>query len=237
MGKKVLALVFFFGLIIINIALVSLYYSNSKISGRQQKILSEIDGASSPQSQFALSAAPLVLGAMKDEVTVADGRIANLQRFFRNYGSPLFDYAEYIVQASDKYHVDYRLYPAIAMQESNLCKKIPEGTYNCLGFGIHERGTLGFEAYEAGFERAAKELKERYINKGLDTPEKIMRKYTPSSKGSWAASVTQWMNEMRYDDRKLGQENRTDKVHVLEFVGDATPAASSSPSARPLERL
>src|SRR3989344_4108224 len=60
-----------------------------------------------------------------------DIRIANLKAFFRKYGSPLYDNAETIVTASDKYQLDYRLIPAIAMQESTLCKFIPKDSHNC----------------------------------------------------------------------------------------------------------
>jgi hypothetical protein len=103
------------------------------------------------------------------------------------------------------------------MQESNLCKTAPADTFNCLGFGIHKRGTLAFPSYEANFERAGKELKANYIDKGLTTPEQIMRKYTPSSNGSWADSVNQWMAEMRFDDRQAGQANEAD-ANVMEFA-------------------
>ena len=137
-----------------------------------------------------------------------------------------------IVEISDRYDIDFRLLPAIAMQESNLCKRIPPGSYNCLGFGIHERGTLGFESYEANFERAARELKAYYIDQGRVTPELIMKKYTPSSDGSWARSVNQWMSEMRYDDRVLGQEKRTD-AYLLEFTSESTNAGTLQTLASP----
>jgi hypothetical protein len=103
------------------------------------------------------------------------------------------------------------------MQESNLCKSIPPGSYNCLGFGVHARGTLGFENYEAGFDRAARELKERYVDIGLTTPEDIMRKYTPSSNGSWAFSVNQWIVEMEYNDRDRAKTDRKNN-NLLEYV-------------------
>ena len=44
-----------------------------------------------------------------------------------------------------------------------------------------------------------------------------MKKYTPSSDGSWADSVNQWMAEMRYDDREKGKTNKED-ANVLEFA-------------------
>jgi hypothetical protein len=157
-----------------------------------------------------------------------DGRPELVANFLQRHNAPLVPYDEYgqkFVEIADRYGIDFRLLPAIAMQESNLCKKIPEGSYNCLGFGIHERGTLGFESYEANFERAARELKKNYIDIGLTTPAEIMTKYTPSSNGSWAESVNQWMAEMRYDDRKLGRELKTD-ANVLEFT-------QSSPTPTP----
>ena len=149
-----------------------------------------------------------------------DGRSEIIANFLERYNSPLKPYAHFgqvFVDISDRYSFDFRLLPAIAMQESNLCKTAPEGTFNCLGFGIHKRGTLAFPSYEANFERAGKELKANYINIGLTTPEQIMRKYTPSSNGSWADSVNQWMAEMRYDDKQAGRDNETD-ANVMEFA-------------------
>jgi hypothetical protein len=152
-----------------------------------------------------------------------DARPIIVANFLRRHTSPLKPYDEYgkkLVEIADRYGIDFRLLPAIAMQESNLCKKIPPGSYNCLGFGIHERGTLMFDSYEANFDRAARELKKNYIDQGRVTPESIMKKYTPSSNGSWAESVNQWMSEMRYDDRELGREV-DENANVLEFVPES----------------
>lgn len=138
-------------------------------------------------------------------------------------------YGQFFVELADKHEIDFRLIPAIAMQESNLCKVTPKvrgangeilESYNCLGFGVHSRGTLTFPNFEANFERAARELKAYYIDQGRTTPEQIMKKYTPSSPGTWAASVNQWMTEMRYDDRTSGiilKEN----ADLLEFVSSS----------------
>lgn len=174
-------------------------------------------------------------GSVKGVATIIeydDSRPAIVANFLERHKSPLKPYDEFgvtLVEIADRYNIDFRLLPSIMMQESNLCKSIPEGTYNCLGFGIHSRGTLGFDSYEAGFERAAREIKANYIDIGLTTPEEIMTKYTPSSNGSWAASVNQWMAEMRYDDRQLGRELKTN-ADVLEFV-EEEPAATAAPTA------
>lgn len=158
-------------------------------------------------------------------VETEDARAEIVANFLKRYDSPLkpYDYfGKKLVEIADRYNLDFRLLPAIAMQESNLCKKTPEGTHNCLGFGIHERGTLGFDSYEAGFERAAREIKANYVDIGLTTPSEIMTKYTPGSNGSWAESVNQWMAEMRYDDRASGKELKTD-ADVLEFTEPEAP--------------
>lgn len=158
-------------------------------------------------------------------VETEDARAEIVANFLERYDSPLkpHDYfGKKFVEIADRYNLDFRLLPAIAMQESNLCKKTPPGTHNCLGFGIHERGTLGFDSYEAGFERAAREIKANYVDIGLTTPQEIMTKYTPSSNGSWAESVNQWMAEMRYDDRSSGRELKTD-ANVLEFTEPEAP--------------
>lgn len=150
----------------------------------------------------------------------SDARPTIVANFLERHNSPLEPhdyYGKVLVETADRYNLDYRLLPAIMMQESNLCKSIPPGTHNCLGFGIHARGTLGFENYEAGFDRAARELKQRYLDIGLTTPEDIMRKYTPSSNGSWAFSVNQWIVEMEYNDRERGRTDRKNN-DLLEYV-------------------
>jgi len=129
--------------------------------------------------------APELLAEFKTQ----DIRVANLKYFFRKYESVLYDKSEYIVKIADQYKLDYRLVPAIAMQESGLCKNIYEGSYNCWGWGIYGNKVTRFDSYEQAIEAVSKGLKVNYIDKGLITPEEIMRKYTPPSTGSWAFGV------------------------------------------------
>lgn len=148
-----------------------------------------------------------------------DARAAIVANFLQKYDSPLKPYDYYgamLVEIADKYNLDFRFLPAIMMEESNLCKNIPDGTYNCLGFGIHSAGTLGFENYEACFERAAKELRANYVDHGRITVSQIAQKYT-ASVDKWTNSVNQWMTEMKYDDRQKGLNDK-EESSVLEFV-------------------
>jgi hypothetical protein len=145
-------------------------------------------------------------------------------------------FGKFFVELADKYNLDFRLLPAIAMQESNLCNHtpkppnaagVPVESYNCLGFGVYGTTVTMFPSFEANFEQAAKTLKKNYIDIGLDTPYKIMKKYTPPSDGSWAESINQWMAEMRYDDRKSGIQLKED-ADLLEFTLDGDQATESA---------
>ncbi len=119
-----------------------------------------------------------------------------VKQYLEYYGSNLKPYAKTIVDVSNYYGIDFRLLPSIAQQESNLCKKIPPDSYNCWGWGIHSEGSLGFGSYEEAIWTVARGLKEEYIDQGYITPEEIMAKYTPLSKGSWAEGVTEFMSEL-----------------------------------------
>lgn len=142
------------------------------------------------------AALPDSIGKVEGFATTADARSEILRQYLEKYNSPLEPYSYNLVNISDKYDLDFRLLTAIAQQESNLCKKIPPGTYNCWGWGVHSRGTLGFASYLEAIEAVARGLREDYLDKGYTTPEEIMSKYTPLSSGSWAAGVQQFLAEM-----------------------------------------
>ena len=133
---------------------------------------------------------------VKNDVIIGDARPLIIKKYLEKYKSPLAPYSDLIFELSELYGYDYRWIVAIAQQESNLCKKIPEDSYNCWGYGIHKNGTLKFQNYELALRSYAEYLKRSYFDKGLNTPELIMHKYCPSSNGSWAYGVTKFMDEM-----------------------------------------
>lgn len=135
-------------------------------------------------------------GLMTDKVVADDARPLLIKRYLEKYKSPLLPYADLILQLSDTYNFKYYWILAIGQQESNLCKKIPENSYNCWGYGINSAGTLRFNSYELALKSYAEYLKREYFDKGYDTPEKIMKKYCPNSNGSWAFGVNQFINEI-----------------------------------------
>ncbi len=125
-----------------------------------------------------------------------DARPEIIRRYLEKYKSPLVPYSDLIFQLSQDYGFEYYWIIAIAQQESNLCKKIPEGSHNCWGYGIHSSGTLKFENYELALKSFAEYLKRQYFDKGLNTPELIMKKYCPHSNGSWAFGIQQFIDDM-----------------------------------------
>jgi len=193
--KIVILAILFFILSGFNIFLVQKTALITQKRSEIEKILAEITDNTKGRQFHIGSQGSNVLGLQAD-VSVVDGRVANLKSFFRKYNSPLYNEAQTIVQVSDKYKFDYRLLPAIAMQESNLCRVIPDNSYNCWGWGIYGSTVTRFDSYADAINTVAKGIKENYIDHGLVTASMIMAKYTPSSNGSWAHGVNTFLKAL-----------------------------------------
>lgn len=151
------------------------------------------------QKQLSMARISGAVKGLSTAIQTGDARPVLIAEFLEKHDSPLKPYDEWgekLVAIADKYNLDFRLLPAMSMQESNLCKKIPEGTYNCLGLGIHAKGTWGFDSYEANFDKAAEILRKNYLDKGYITPDEIQDKYTPGSNGSWEFAVNSFMEKL-----------------------------------------
>jgi hypothetical protein len=133
---------------------------------------------------------------IEEKIEADDARPVIIKKYLEKYNSPLLPYSDLIFEVSQAYGFEYYWIVAIAQQESNLCKKTPEDSHNCWGYGIHKRGTLKFDNYELAIKSYAEYLKTEYFDKNLNTPELIMSKYCPSSNGSWAKGVQQFIDEM-----------------------------------------
>jgi hypothetical protein len=148
-------------------------------------------------NKVAYAALPTVQNTFSGDIEQKDGRAEKIRQFLEKYDSPLEPYSQDIIEAAEMYEIDYRLVPAIAMQESNLCRKIPHGSNNCWGFGIYGGKVHKFSDYKEGIYAVTKTLATKYKNKGLVTPEEIMTMWTPSSNGSWAFSVNHFMDKLK----------------------------------------
>lgn len=189
--KKVFLLTIFFTLTPILLTFSIFYFS---FLGSEKKRLLSLPAPNNNISYAAaLAESQNVLG---DSVSPQDARVAVVSDFFKKYNSDLLPYAQNVVSSADKYGLDYRLIPAIAMQESNLCKKAPKNSYNCWGFGIYGKNVTKFSSYPEAIDTVTKTLVKQYKENGLETPEQIMAKYTPSNNGDWADSVNIFMDQL-----------------------------------------
>lgn len=155
-----------------------------------------------PVSQnFNLYAAlPTNQTEVTSEIDFIDARGKIVENFFKNYKTPLSEYASTFIQVADKYKLDYRLLPAISMQESNGGKRVINNSHNPFGYGIYGSKVTKFSSWEEAIETVGKGLRENYLDEGLVTPEQIMAKYTPPSiglGGPWAKGVRSFMEELR----------------------------------------
>ena len=148
-------------------------------------------------NSVAFAALPSNDTLIEGQINSEDARVENLRAFFERHNSPLEPYSDKFVETAAEYDLDFRLLPAIAMQESNLCKKAPKDSFNCWGFGIYGSKITKFSDFNEAIESVSKTLSQNYKSVGLVTPEQIMTKYTPSSNGSWANSVNFFMGQLQ----------------------------------------
>lgn len=188
--KSAILLGAFILLFICNVNLIINVYAHEKKNTKIAVILDEFSVSAEYAAMYPEQ--PQVLGESDQfgEEVKKDERVAILKAFMRKHDSPLYEHAEFIVETADKYEMDFRLIPAIGMQESGLCKHIPHGSHNCWGWGIYGDTVTRFTSYPEAIDTVSRGLKRNYIDKGYVTPDEIMRKYNPGSpNGSWAKGV------------------------------------------------
>ncbi len=150
-------------------------------SARINRVISEA-GSLIAQESKANSLDGQVLG-----IQISDMRPFQVANILKN--TILEPYAPYMVEVADKYGIDYKLIPAIAIKESGGGNKAPKNTYNAWGF---ENGKTQFQSWEQAIDIVGKTLKVRYVAKGLVTPEQIMPVYAPpaiANGGGWARDI------------------------------------------------
>jgi hypothetical protein len=191
--RRFFLLASFFGITPIFLVLSILYFSFLSYTYSLQNGLM----TNTHDQKIAFAALPSSDNLIDNHVLSKDARVETIRQFFEYYNSPLSPFAQDVVDSAERYDLDHRLIPAIAMQESNLCKKIIPRSYNCWGFGIYGNKVIHFDNYPQAIETVSKALAHNYIAGGLITPEQIMTKYTPSNDGSWAKSVNYFMNALQ----------------------------------------
>lgn len=116
------------------------------------------------------------------EVIVVDPRAEKIDAYFAQWDLPLAGHGKGMIEAADKYGIDWRLLPALAMLETtggkNLCGN---GTnLNAFGYGSCK---IHFSTFEESFDAVAKTIsgngeKTSHLYKGKSV-EGILEVYNP----------------------------------------------------------
>lgn len=146
---------------------------------------------------IAYAALPPADNTIENTIKSEDSKTEIVRQFLARYNSPLEPYAPDIIAAANRYDMDWRLLPAIAMQESTVCKKIIADSHNCWGWGIYGKKVTKFSNYPEAIETITKTLSTKYRDKGLVTAFEIAKLYNPSNTNNWAENVTFVMNQLK----------------------------------------
>lgn len=157
-----------------------------------------------PDEPYIFAALPVFDKQTKTSIKTADARPEIIRQYLHKFGSPLEPYADLIVSLSDQYQFDYRWMVAIAQQESNLCKRIPENSYNCWGWGIYPEPSnpevlkvTRFDSYEDALRRISPQFTKIFLKGNhSQNPAEVMKTYTPPSDGSWAFGINQFFDHL-----------------------------------------
>ena len=126
-----------------------------------------------------------------------DNRVLGLQEFLENYESPLSNYSHVLVREADNWGLNYTLIPAIAMQESGGCNKMPKNSYNCWGYATSTPDKrFRFSSYPEAIQKIAKTLKQSYINKGYNDLYSLEEKWTSFDNRNWSHAVYFFMSKI-----------------------------------------
>lgn len=96
--KSLIWILSFVLLIVLNLGVTLAYVKKINKNKQALNILDEIDKSYPSKEQYQANGDY----TYEPEVTVTDGRVANLKNFFREYNSVLFDHAEFIVKSWER---------------------------------------------------------------------------------------------------------------------------------------
>ena len=195
--KSLFKVILWFPITVLTLVLtISTYSRISSTRGMGGLIRQELSDFKNQPVTFA--ALPKVAFEIKTALAKEDARPMLINRYLDHYHSPMAGMGDYIVKISDRFEIDPYLIVAIAQQESNLGKLMPDNCHNAWGWGIHSAGTLCFDSWNEGINTFISGLAEKYVAYGLRTPEEIMTKYNATSPGgSWAKGVNQFLEELQ----------------------------------------
>ena len=107
-----------------------------------------------------------------------------------------------IKEVADSYEVDWKLAVAISMHETGKYTSVAFNELNNVGGNFRNGSLMVFEDLDKGIDFFVSNLKNNYIDMGLDTIELIQHKYCPigiNDNGDnkyWVSGVTKYYKEL-----------------------------------------
>ncbi len=174
-----------FVLLVVNIALL--------IRMSQQPKMAYWNAQPLKNSSFQLTAAPGTSQVLSASVVSADARIFLVESFLTKHNSPMAPYADTIVMEADRFGIDYRLIPAIAMCESNAGKRMPKkDEFNAFGIAVYtgQQNGAAFTSWPHAIGWVSQYLKTKYYDRGITDLKDIGAIWAPPS----VANGYSWTN-------------------------------------------
>lgn len=136
------------------------------------------------------------------EIQTEDARVMAMQKFLRDYNSPMAPYAKTFVEEADRHGLDWRLVASISGVESAFGNIIPNGTHNGWGWRGQNPNANGWSQFSDWGEAIQVVTERLALGYGTNlTPYQIEPSYCPpcyTGGHAWARGVTGFMNELDY---------------------------------------
>jgi hypothetical protein len=127
---------------------------------------------------------------------LVDKRLVQLSNYLESVNSPMADSAEHFIHEADRLDLDWKLVVAISGVESYFGRRVPQNSYNAWGWAIFTGRSSGkyFKSWNDGITVVSEGLKEKYVNRGLDTVEKMG--YVYAADPTWAWKVNHFIEKI-----------------------------------------
>ncbi len=148
---------------------------------------------------FQLSAPGGTAQVLSSYIEAGDSRSLLLESFLRQNNSPIAPFAGTIVSEADRFGLDFRLLPSIAMCESNAGKRMPKkDEFNAFGIAVYTGQQHGkaFSSWPHAISWVSQYIKERYYDRGITNLRDIGAIWAPPSVQtdySWTTCVESFM--------------------------------------------
>jgi hypothetical protein len=123
-----------------------------------------------------------------------DKRVEILRDYFSKYNCPLLDNVEVFIEVADENGIDWRLLPAISMQEST-CGKFQRFN-NPFGYGYYRFDNFDDSIRFVGSAVAGNDPNERAYNSANRDSERILWIYNGGVNPEYPAEVMRIMDEI-----------------------------------------